>query len=77
MKLAGKYSTGYTPDFFPNQQRMHALANRTNDRQLREAFLDFQYPFKLEDLKSSGYSPEIMQTVLTVVTGGEYRNWIR
>lgn len=69
MKLAGKYSTGYTPDFFPNQQLMHSLANRTNNPQLREAFLDFQYPFKLEDLKSSGYSPEIMQTVLTAVTG--------
>ena len=67
MKLAGKYA--YTPDFFPNQQLMHLLANRTNNTQLKEALLDFQYPFKLEDLKSSGYSPEIMQTVLNAVTG--------
>jgi hypothetical protein len=67
MKLAGKYA--YTPDFFPNQQLMHSLANQTNNTQLREALLDFQYPFRLEDLKSSGYSPEIMQTVLNAVTG--------
>jgi hypothetical protein len=72
MKLAGKYATlfnDYTPDFFPNQQLMHSLANRTNNTQLKEALLDFQYPFKLEDLKSSGYSPEIMQTVLNAVVG--------
>ena len=69
MKLAGKYSTGYTPDFFPNQQLMHSLANQTNNPQLKEAFLNFQYPFKLQDLKSSGSSPEIIQTVLTAVTG--------
>jgi len=75
MKLAGKYAAmkellnDYTPDFFPNQQLMHSLANQTNNTQLKEALLDFQYPFKLEDLKSSGYSPEIMQTVLNAVTG--------
>jgi hypothetical protein len=67
MKLAGKYA--YTPDFFPNQQLMHSLANQTNNTQLKEALLDFQYPFKLEDLKASGYSPEIMQTVLSAVAG--------
>ena len=48
---------------------MHSLADQTNNTQLKEALLDFQYPFKLEDLKSSGYSPEIMQTVLNAVTG--------
>jgi hypothetical protein len=69
MKLAGKYSTGYTPDFFPDQQLMQQLANQATNPQLKEAFLDFQYPFKLQDLKSSEYSPEIIQTVLTAVTG--------
>ena len=69
MRLAGKYSAGYTPDFFPNQQLMQQLANQANNPQLKEAFLDFQYPFKLQDLQSSEYSPEIIQTVLTAVTG--------
>ena len=71
MKLAGKYSNSYTPDFFPNQRLMNSLANQTNNPQLKEAFLEFQYPFKLKDLKSSGYSPEIIQTVLTAVTGAK------
>ncbi|MHA1957608.1 MAG: hypothetical protein ACW968_11855 [Candidatus Thorarchaeota archaeon] len=47
MKLAGKYLTGYTPDFFPDQQLMQQLANQAANPQLKEAFLDFQYPFKL------------------------------
>ena len=71
MKLAGKYLESNTPDFFPNQQLMNSLASQASNPQLKEAFLDFQYPFKLEDLKSSGYSPEIIQTVLTVVTGAK------
>ena len=62
MELAGKYA--YTPNVFPNQQRMHTLAKTTNNPQLKEAFLNFQYPFRLEDLKSSGYSPKIIEAVL-------------
>ena len=54
MKLAGKYATGYTPDIFPDQQLMQMYANQTTNPELREAALDFQYPFKLSDLKNSG-----------------------
>ena len=69
MALAGKYN--YTPDIFPNQGLMHSLAKQTNDPELKNAFLDFQYPFKLADLKNSGYSPQVVNTILEVTTGGQ------
>lgn len=68
MKLAGKYSTGYTPEIFPNQNVMQAMAGQTKNPELRNAFLDFQYPFRHEDLINSQYSPEIKQLVLQVAT---------
>ena len=72
MKLAGKYATaitpGYTPDVFPNQQLMHSLAKQTDSNELKNALLDFQYPFKLSDLKNSSYSPAVKEIVLNAVT---------
>jgi hypothetical protein len=72
MKLAGKYATnnasGYTPDVFPSQRLMHSLAKQTNDNELKDALLRFQYPFRLSDLENSNYSPATKQTILNVVT---------
>ena len=72
MKLAGKYATGagpsYTPDVFPSQQLMHSLAKQTNNNELKSALLEFQYPFKLSDLKNSDYSPATKEVILNAVT---------
>ena len=72
MKLAGKYATnnapGYTPNVFPNQRLMHSLAKQTDNDELKDALLRFQYPFKLSDLENSNYSPATKQTILNVVT---------
>jgi|APGre2960657373_1045057.scaffolds.fasta_scaffold103900_2 hypothetical protein len=72
MKLAGKYATAsassYSPDIFPSQQLMHSLAKQTNNNELKNALLEFQYPFKLSDLENSNYSPTTKQAVLNVVT---------
>jgi hypothetical protein len=72
MELAGKYArakTGYTPDVFPDQRLMHALAAQTNDPELKSAALDFQYPFKLSELQASNYSQNIKQTIMQAVAG--------
>lgn len=69
MKLAGKYSTGYTPDVFPDQDIMHALSNKAGSMDLKNALLEFQYPFKQEELVNSGYSPEIVNIVYKAATG--------
>jgi hypothetical protein len=72
MKLAGKYAatnaSSYAPDIFPSQQLMHSLAKQTNNNELKNALLEFQYPFKLADLENSNYSPTTKQAVLNVVT---------
>jgi len=72
MKLAGKYATAnassYAPDVFPSQQLMHSLATQTNNNELKNALLEFQYPFKLSDLENSNYSPTTKQAVLNVIT---------
>lgn len=73
MELAGRYAAGkqnsYVPDIFPNQKLMHALANQTNDLQLKDALLTYQYPFKAADLKTSGYSPEVQKIILDATSG--------
>jgi hypothetical protein len=73
MKLAGKYSTGYTPEIFPNQNVMQAMAAQTKNPELKNAFLDFQYPFRHEDLINSEYSPEVKQLILDAATRQNYR----
>jgi hypothetical protein len=73
MKVAGKYAGStqpyFEPDVFPNQQLMHVLAAQTDDQQLKNALLDFQYPFKESDLKNSGYSPAIQKIVMDATIG--------
>jgi hypothetical protein len=59
---------GYTPEHFPNQQKMQQLALNTNNPSLQRAFLDFQYPFKTEELMKSGYSDNIKQIILQAVS---------
>ena len=55
---------GYTPEHFPNQQKMQQLALSTNNPRLQRALLDFQYPFRTEDLMQSNYSDEVKKVVL-------------
>jgi len=59
---------GYTPEHFPDQQKMQQLALKTNDPRLQRALLDFQYPFKTEDLMQSSYSDDIKKVVLQAVS---------
>ena len=59
---------GYTPEHFPNQQKMQQLALSTNNPRLQRALLDFQYPFRTEDLMQSNYSDDIKQVVLQAVS---------
>jgi hypothetical protein len=63
MQLAGKY----IPNAFPSQSLMHKLASQTSNPELRDAFLTYQYPFRVEDLANSNYSPEVKQTILSVI----------
>ena len=72
MELAGKYAskqTGYTPDVFPDQRIMQALATQASDPELRNAALDFQYPFKLSDLQNSKYSPNVKRFIMKATIG--------
>ena len=73
MKLAGKYAVdnrpGYEPDVFPDQRLMQMYASQTTNPELREAALDFQYPFKMSDLKKSNYSDEIKFTIMQATVG--------
>lgn len=70
VSLQPKFSMepGYTPEHFPNQQKMHQLALSTDNPNLQRALLDFQYPFRTEDLMQSGYSDAIKQVVLQAVS---------
>jgi hypothetical protein len=72
MQLAGKYAnakTGYTPDVFPDQRVMQTLASQTRDPELKNAALDFQYPFKLSDLQNSKYSASVKQLIMNATIG--------
>ena len=72
MELAGKYAikqAGYTPDVFPDQRLMQAYANQTANPQLRAAALEFQYPFKISDLKNSKYTDEIKYAIMQATIG--------
>lgn len=66
VSLQPKFSMepGYTPEHFPNQQKMQQLALSTNNPSLQRALLDFQYPFRTEDLMQSSYSDTIKEVVL-------------
>jgi hypothetical protein len=71
MKLAGKYGSfgsSKFADFFPNKNKMQALAEQTENTELQLALLDFQEPFKKIDLEQSSYSPEIKQAILQAAT---------
>jgi hypothetical protein len=67
MKLAGKYAssqTGYTPDTFPNQVFMQEVAKQSqNDPEMKQAALDYQYPFKMSELLNSNYSPRVKEVI--------------
>lgn len=68
MKLAGKYSTGYTPDSFPDQRLMQEIAKQSvNDPEVREAALMYQYPFKLSELINSNYSPRTKEIIMNAL----------
>ena len=65
---AFKMDRGYVPEHFPNQQKMQQLALGTKDASLQRALLDFQYPFRTEDLMRTNYSNAIKQVVLQAVS---------
>lgn len=73
MKLAGKYINDnrqlYEPDVFPDQRLMQMYASQTTNPILKEAALEFQYPFKMSDLKKSQYPDEIKFTIMQATTG--------
>jgi len=69
MQLAGKYSTGYTPDVFPNQRLMQSLALQAQDPELRDAALTYQYPFKLSELQNSNYSQTVKESIIRATIG--------
>lgn len=49
------------------------MAAQTKNPELKNAFLDFQYPFRHEDLINSEYSPEVKQLILDAATRQNYR----
>ncbi len=59
---------GYTPEYFPDQQKMQQLALSTDNPRLQRALLDFQYPFRTQDLMQSNYSDDIKKVVLQAVS---------
>lgn len=73
MELAGKYAKDirqpYEPDVFPNQPLMQMYANQTTNPELKQAALEFQYPFKMSDLKKSKYTDEIKFTIMQATIG--------
>jgi len=75
MKLAGKYNN-YRPEIFPDQKTMHFVAQQTNNSELKQALLNFQYPFTMNELKNSGYSPQVINKVLNIATNGRQSNSI-
>lgn len=73
MELAGKYAKDtrqpYEPDVFPDQPLMQMYASQTTNPELRKAALEFQYPFKMSDLKKSKYTDEIKFTIMQATIG--------
>jgi len=73
MELAGKYAKDnrplYEPDVFPDQRLMQMYASQTTNPVLKKAALEFQYPFKMSDLKKSKYPDEIKFTIMQATTG--------
>jgi hypothetical protein len=73
MELAGKCAKDtrqpYTPDVFPDQRLMQMYASQTTNPELKKAALEFQYPFKMSDLKKSKYSDEIKFTIMQATIG--------
>ena len=73
MELAGKYAKDtrprYEPDVFPDQRLMQMYASQTTNPQLQQAALDFQYPFKMADLKNSKYPDEIKYLIMQATAG--------
>ena len=73
MNLAGKYINDnrplYEPDVFPDQRLMQMYASQTTNPILKEAALEFQYPFKMSDLKKSEYPDEIKFAIMQATTG--------
>jgi len=73
MELAGKYAKDnrplYEPDVFPDQRLMQMYASQITNPALKAAALEFQYPFKMSDLKKSKYSDEIKFTIMQATIG--------
>ena len=73
MKLAGKYMvnsrSSYEPDTFPDQRLMQMYANQATNPELKQAALNFQYPFKMSELKNSKYSDETKFIIMQATIG--------
>lgn len=66
---AFRMEAGYTPEHFPNQNKMQQLAMQTKNPSLQRALLDFQYPFRTKDLMQTNYSNDIKRLVLEAASG--------
>lgn len=73
MELAGKYAKNnrpsFEPDVMPDKQLMQQYATQSTNPELKHAALNFQYPFKMSELKNSPYSDEIKFTIMQATTG--------
>jgi hypothetical protein len=73
MELAGKYAKNnrpsFEPDVMPDKQLMQRYATQSTNPELKHAALNFQYPFKMSELKNSPYSDEIKFTIMQATTG--------
>ena len=73
MKLAGKYTQNnnlyFEPDVMPNKQLMQKYATQSTNPELKHAALNFQYPFKMSQLKNSPYSDEIKFIIMQATIG--------
>jgi len=73
MELAGKYAKNnrpsFEPDVMPDKQLMQRYTTQSTNPELRHAALNFQYPFKMSELKNSPYSDEIKFTIMQATTG--------
>jgi hypothetical protein len=54
---------------FPDQRLMQMYASQATNPVLKKAALEFQYPFKMSDLKKSDYPDEIKFTIMQATTG--------
>ena len=73
MKLAGKYGTNnkqsYTPDVFPDQRLIQEIAKQSvSYPEVRSAALEFQYHFRVADLKNSNYSERTKEIIMNALT---------